>query len=147
MMDGLSAENIKLYYALIVAIIIVWIILILRVARDISRRTHNTFFQIFCILIITLGTPIVWWLLYLIIRPTHTLDQDDRYTSTYLQWPICLKCKSENLESSNYCVFCGDILKTWCEQCGYKYSREYLYCPKCGIAQHTEHHIPNWNHT
>lgn len=57
------------------------------------------------------------------------------YEPQYMTGPVCLNCKSENLESSNYCVFCGDMLKVSCAHCDYKYYKEYLYCPKCGNAK------------
>lgn len=130
--NRLFVENIKIRYALIVIILVIWIGQILWVAKDISTRTQSTFFQIICIVIATFGLPLIWWVIYLMIRPWQTLDQQMSYEAHYPVWPVCLTCKSENLESSNYCVFCGDILKITCPSCDYKYYREYLYCPKCG---------------
>lgn len=130
--DRLLVDNIKIRYLLITFILIIWIGQILRVAKDISRRTEHTFFQIIAIIIATLWLPILWRLIYLIIRPGQILDQQKNYEPQYTDGPICLNCKSENLESSNYCVFCGDVLKISCQHCSYKYYREYLYCPKCG---------------
>ena len=132
--DQLVINNIKLYYLLMFLIILIWIGQILWVSRDISRRTQSTFFQIICIVIATLWLPVLWWLIYLMIRPSQTLEQQLGYTGVMIGGLICLHCKSENLESANYCVFCGEALKTSCIQCEYEYCIDYRFCPKCGQA-------------
>ena len=51
---------------------ILWIALIVWVARDISNRTDSIFFQVMCILLIIIMTPLGIGI-YLMIRPGKTL--------------------------------------------------------------------------
>lgn len=52
---------------------IIWIALVVWVIKDISNRTNNIFMHIFSLFLIVAFTPIFWFFLYLMIRPSHTL--------------------------------------------------------------------------
>jgi hypothetical protein len=60
-------ENVAL--GIIAFFIFLWLISIIRVAKDISARTNSTLLQIVSILLVTLLTPIIGLPLYKIIKP------------------------------------------------------------------------------
>ncbi len=57
---------------LVVYFFIIWVALIVWVIKDISIRTNNLYFQVFCVLLIFVLTPL-WVFIYLLIRPWKTL--------------------------------------------------------------------------
>ena len=57
-------------------IAILWISVVFWVAKDISNRSLNAIFQIFCILI-TIILPLLGLFIYLLIRPEKTLLEKD----------------------------------------------------------------------
>lgn len=58
---------------LIVYVFIVWISIVVWVLKDIRNRTSNLFFQLFCLILPVLWTPLLWFFLYLLVRPSKTL--------------------------------------------------------------------------
>lgn len=54
-----------------------WIAVILWVTKDITNRTSNIYFQIVSICIVIFLTPIFGLLIYLLLRPTRTLIEQD----------------------------------------------------------------------
>ncbi len=69
-------DNIEFFVKfVIVYIAIIYIVLILRVMRDIVTRTNNIFYQLFCVVLILLTAPIWWIFLYLLARPSRTLNE------------------------------------------------------------------------
>ena len=53
---------------------VVWVALIIWVARDISTRSHSRLFQVICVMIMILFTPL-GILLYILIRPRKSINQ------------------------------------------------------------------------
>lgn len=118
---------------IIIILIFLWIISIIRTARDISRRTSNIFFQVICVLFVTLLTPIIGLPIYWAIRPiVFQNDRIPRREATASQLIVCHNCKTLNPKEYSCCVACGEHLKTKCKQCNTEYPHDYLYCNNCG---------------
>jgi len=134
---------------------IVWIGLIIWVARDISYRTNNLLYQIFCILIMILLTPL-WVFIYLLIRPRRNMYQK---CSSEIEWNleilssivqerieddteleeseelVCLNCEQEIESDFIICPHCKCSLKDTCHEC-HKIIREWWkVCPYCQTKQ------------
>lgn len=108
---------------------------LLRVAKDISRRTSQIGMQLLCIAVIVLWTPILWLPIYFLLRPVQRKDvlveQEELLEYLYAQTSICQACGWINQKDHLYCVFCGEKLKSICTNCGEQYVRVYRYCPHC----------------
>jgi len=118
-----SIENALKFF--LVYFFIVWIAILVWIVKDITNRTENIFFQIFCISLVLFLTPFLWFFIYLIIRPSKTLfetyyDEVD-HNLEFLQSQIkskykivekmsCPSCKAEITEDFKYCPVCGHKL-------------------------------------
>lgn len=73
--------NILTFFAqgIFVYIALLWIVILLWVARDISNRSSSLFFQIFALLLILIFTPFLGLFLYLLFRPSKTLTERQTY--------------------------------------------------------------------
>lgn len=81
---------------------------------------------------ITLLTPIVWWLLYLAIRPAwYKYDRNPWRESCISNSSICQNCGAMNPREYKCCIKCGKKLMTKCKECGNEYPHDYHYCPIC----------------
>lgn len=60
-------------------IVLLWIFLILWVAKDASHRSESLFFQLVAVLIIVITTPLIGLPLYLLIRPSTTILERELY--------------------------------------------------------------------
>lgn len=108
------------------------IISIIWVAKDISARTHKTFLQIICILIITLLSPILWLPIYAIIRPIHYIkDHIPWREALALSLTWCYNCESLNPKENEFCTNCGEPLKLECKKCSHKSAYNEIYCADC----------------
>jgi len=58
---------------------VLWIFLILWVAKDASHRSDSLFFQLVAVLIIVITTPLIGIPLYLLIRPSTTVIEREMY--------------------------------------------------------------------
>jgi len=115
-----SIENVVKFF--VIYFFIVWIAILIWIIKDITNRTENILFQIFCIALILFFTPIFWFFLYIIIRPWKTLleayYEEVDWNLEFLQSQIknkydiidkiiCPSCKNEILENFKYCPICG----------------------------------------
>lgn len=101
---------------------VVWIGLVLWVARDISHRSNSRLFQMLCVLIIIFLTPL-WIFLYLLIRPRRSVYekyQEEIEENLAILWDIV----HERLERAP-----GEILL--CHNCQSPIEADYLICPEC----------------
>ncbi len=111
----------------------IWIWSIIWVAIDISRRSDSFFVQIFSILVATFWWPIIWLMLYFLIRPPYYLYDKNWWREVIINYSIeCGECGELNPKEFDFCIKCGNKLKTTCKQCGKKYGYYYEYCPYCG---------------
>lgn len=117
---------------IVIFFIFLWIISIVRVAKDIAHRTHNVLMQIICILLITLLSPIIGLPLYIIIRPLyHHKDRIPRREAEAIKTTNCYNCSAINVKENEYCTECGELLKLKCKKCWNKCCYEYKYCNEC----------------
>jgi len=118
---------------IVIFFIFLWIVSIIRVAKDISHRTHNVFAQIMCILLVTLLSPLIGLPIYLILRPLHYhKDRIPRREAEALHLLNCYNCHTLNLKDNDYCSNCGEPLKLKCKKCWNKCCYSYSYCNECG---------------
>lgn len=139
----------------IIYFFVVWIGLIIWVAKDISSRSNSRFYQVFCVLIMILLTPL-WVFIYLLIRPRksmyekrsseiegnleilssivrerieHDIDEAETLDLT------CTKC-SEDIESDFIiCPHCKTSLKDTCHECHKIIRESWKVCPYCETKQ------------
>lgn len=112
--------------SIILAIAILWVIIIIWVARNISQRTDNVWMQVFCIIIATLGGPL-WLLIYRVIRPS--LNTQELSIPVYI---ICRNCQHTNYIHHNYCNLCGKSITIACKECGEMIDPTIEFCGICG---------------
>ncbi len=117
---------------IVILFIFLWIISIIRVAKDISARTSNNFIQIISILLITLLSPIIWLPLYLIFRPIHYhKDKIFWREAITLDTLVCYNCDFLNNKKNNFCTNCWEPLKLKCKNCSQMSCYNSTYCEHC----------------
>lgn len=131
---GLSLRGVFVY------IFILWIALVIWVARDVVGRTRNLVFQIIAILLAT-GLNIFGLLLYLIIRPQKTLlenYQDDLEHHVLAEsGEVCPKCEQMLPLDFRFCPHCSVEARQSCQKCKKLVSQSWSICPYCGAKKHT----------
>jgi hypothetical protein len=129
------ANATMLWYFVLGLFIFFWIFTLLRVAKDISRRTKHLGMQILSLFVIVLLTPIVWLPVYFLLRPLpryELLDEQDEIKDLMsAQNIICTHCDGPNLYEHTFCVFCGEKLKNACRACWKQVALWYFFCPFC----------------
>ncbi len=142
---------------------VVWIGLIIWVARDISFRSNSRFFQVFCILIMIFLTPL-WVFIYLLIRPRKSIYEK---CSTEIEWNLeilaeivqeriesdvdeqentelsCPKCEEEIQNDFIICPKCKTSLKDTCHECHKIIRESWKVCPYCETKQKKKKHKKN----
>jgi hypothetical protein len=117
---------------------VLWLSLIIWVARDCIERSNSLIFQVFSILL-NIALPVFGLIIYLIMRPSKTLMEryyeDLEYkliTENQEEFEHCPKC-DEHLQSNYiYCPECEEQVKKSCHHCAEPYKMEYHTCPFCG---------------
>lgn len=142
--DNMNFENVIKF--MIVYFFIIRISLIIWVIKDIINRSSNVFFQLLCILIITIGTPLAVFI-YLLVRPGKTLYEryqeevednldvmqemiEDKY-KTVGKTLHCFACDHPILPEFQYCPTCKIQLKTECKNCDKTIYNNWEICPYC----------------
>lgn len=146
-------ENINLEFMIkfcVIYFFVVWVALIIWVAKDIAFRSNSRIFQVLCVLIMILFTPL-WVFLYILIRPRKSMY--DAY-NTEIEWNleilneivqdhietttadyICPSCDEEIQPDFIICPSCKASLKDTCHKC-HKLIREgWSICPYCETKQ------------
>lgn len=133
-LDTLFANNTSELNVVIWTIVgIIWIYCVLWTARDIYARSDNSLFQIFCVLLVAVASPLVGLPLYLLIRPlSHKDDMMWWQMLMDMESVPCAACMRPNLTGYDHCVFCGGTLKIQCKNCKEMYPHTHHYCYKCG---------------
>ncbi len=110
-----------------------WIWSIIWVAVDISRRSDSLLLQVISILIATFWWPVIWLMIYFLIRPPYYLYDKSWRRDVIINYSIeCVNCGELNPKDYNNCIRCWDKLKTKCKQCSKEFAKRYEYCPWCG---------------
>lgn len=105
---------------------VVWIWLIIWVARDISFRSNSKIFQILSVLIMILLTPL-WVFIYLLIRPRKSIYDK---CSAEIEWnlEILAEIVQEKIESD---VDGQENVELSCPECSKEIESDFIICPNC----------------
>jgi len=117
-----------------------WVSLVVWTYRDIRTRARDPLVQILsALLVAVLNIPGV--LVYLILRPQRTLEEEYQHTleeETLLQaledQPLCPGCERRVHEDWQVCPHCQTRLRKPCPQCGRLLELPWNICPYCGTA-------------
>ena len=118
---------------ILIVLLFLWIIAIIRTAKDVIARSNNAGLQVVSILLVTFLTPILGLPVYFIIRPvSYKKDRIPWRESCALNLTACGNCTTLNPREYECCIACGEKLKIVCKECGKEYPQAYAYCPICG---------------
>ena len=117
-----------------------WVSLVVWTYRDIRARARDPLVQILsALLVAVLNIPGV--LVYLILRPQRTLEEEYQHTleeETLLQaledQPLCPGCERRVHEDWQVCPNCQTLLRKPCQHCGRLLELPWNICPYCGTA-------------
>ncbi len=118
-----------------------WLSLVFWTYRDIRRRTRDNLLRILATLVsLALFLPGV--LIYLILRPQTTLDQEYQQTleeeallQTIEEPTLCPGCGRKVREEWLVCPSCHTRLKKACHHCGKLMDLPWNLCPFCGTPE------------
>jgi hypothetical protein len=117
---------------------VLWLSLIIWVARDSIERSNSIIFQVFNILL-NIALPVFGLIIYLIMRPSKTLME--RYyeeleykliTENQEEFEHCPDCEGHLQANYIYCPECEAQVKKPCPHCKEAYKMEFHSCPFCG---------------
>ena len=117
-----------------------WVSLVVWTVRDIRARVRDPLVQILsALLVAALNIPGV--LVYLILRPQRTLEEEYQHTleeETLLQsledQSLCPGCERRVREDWQVCPHCQTRLRKPCPHCGRLMELPWNICPYCGAA-------------
>ncbi|MDX9739308.1 MAG: zinc ribbon domain-containing protein [Candidatus Dojkabacteria bacterium] len=123
---------------LFVLLIVFWLVLIGWVWIDSGERTSNLTIRIvYLVLVLILNIPGL--IIYLIIRPSETIDQIywADLERRYLKYETselgdCSKCGAQLLPGYVFCTNCGNEIKKECPKCKVMISKGSKFCAYCG---------------
>ena len=124
---------------------VIWLVLIIWVARDIFDRTSSILGRILA-LGLTIFLPFFSLPVYLVLRPNDTLQ--DRYERELGREAIlaemktdisCVECLKPIQENWLYCPHCARELKKLCSssECQAVLNFSWTVCPTCGVLSET----------
>ncbi|PKO16831.1 MAG: zinc ribbon domain-containing protein [Chloroflexi bacterium HGW-Chloroflexi-10] len=116
---------------------VLWISLVIWTYRDIRRRSRDPLARILAVLVtVLLFFPGV--LIYFILRPTHTLEDDYQQTleeeallQTIEDIPLCPGCTRRVQTNWMVCPNCQTKLKKRCHHCKELMELSWNICPYC----------------
>jgi len=118
-----------------------WLSLVFWTYRDIRRRTRD---NLLCILatLVSLALFLPGVLIYLVLRPQTTLDQEYQQTleeeallQTIEEPAMCPGCGRKVREDWLVCPSCHTRLKKTCHHCGKMMDLAWNLCPFCGTPE------------
>lgn len=126
---GLSLKGVFVYFS------ILWVALVVWVARDVVGRTRNLVFQVLAI-VLTILLNIFGLLIYLIVRPQKTLlesyyEEAEQKALTENE-EICPHCESPLPLEFRYCPHCSAEARLPCTKCKKLMSNNWSTCAYCG---------------
>lgn len=115
-----------------------WLSLIFWTFRDIRKRSRDSFMRILSVVIVALlSLPGV--LIYLILRPSHTLEEEYQHSleeeallQTIEDASVCPACNRRVQKDWIACPNCHVKLKKVCPHCGKYLELPWNLCPYCG---------------
>jgi RNA polymerase subunit RPABC4/transcription elongation factor Spt4 len=139
---GMSLRGVFVY------LFILWVAMVVWVARDVVGRSKNLIFQVFAILL-TIALNIFGLLIYLIIRPQKTLvekyheELEHRALSEVDE--VCPDCGKTLPLQFRFCPHCGGEARKHCKKCNKLVSKEWSVCPYCGMKKSTQKKVEKEN--
>lgn len=118
--EAITIESLLKFF--VIYFFVVWIALVLWVARDISFRTHSRILQIICVLSIVLFTPFGIFL-YLLMRPRRNVYEKahaEINENLSILWEIVEEQIDQKARNTLYCAHCDGIIQI-----------NYMACPHC----------------
>src|SRR5688500_18618656 len=123
-MEALLARGVQLFVALVGAYFLaLWFALAVWTFQDIQSRSRSAMAQIFSTLVVVL-LPIAGVLIYLILRPSETLEEsfqrslEEEYLLQDLEeYPFCPKCRRSVQDDFVWCPACRHELREPCSSC------------------------------
>jgi RNA polymerase subunit RPABC4/transcription elongation factor Spt4 len=119
-------------------LVVLWLSLIIWTYRDIKARARDPFIRILAAIIVAL-LFIPGIVIYLILRPAHTLEDEYQHSleeEALLQsiedLPVCPGCARRVKENWMVCPSCHTKLKKTCHQCRKLMDLAWNLCPYCG---------------
>jgi RNA polymerase subunit RPABC4/transcription elongation factor Spt4 len=115
-----------------------WLALVVWTWRDIRNRARDPLAQVLAVLVVAvLNLPGV--LVYLILRPAHTLEEDYQKTleeeallASIEDQSLCPGCERRVKDDWQVCPNCHTKLKKGCLSCGKLMELPWNICPYCG---------------
>ncbi|PWH17872.1 MAG: zinc ribbon domain-containing protein [Anaerolineae bacterium] len=115
-----------------------WLALVIWTWRDIRSRARDPLAQVLAVLVVAaLNLPGI--LVYLILRPPHTLEEDYQRTleeeallASIEDQALCPGCERRIREDWQVCPNCHTRLKKICTHCGKLMELPWNICPYCG---------------
>lgn len=136
--DGIANTNYNMLGTIVGVIsIIFWLVVTSWIWVDSDERTTSKWMRLFYVLIGLI--PVVGWIIYLIVRPSETIDEIywGDLERRYLKYEAkdlgdCPRCGTQLYPGFIFCPNCKKRLKRKCSKCEVYVELEYKYCPHCG---------------
>ncbi len=126
---GVSLRGVFIY------LFVLWVAIVVWVARDVVGRSKNIIFQVFVILLVIV-LNIFGLLIYLIIRPQKTLlekyHEDLEHRALAESEELCPKCEKPLPLFFQFCPHCGEEARKHCKKCHKLVSKNWSVCAYCG---------------
>ncbi len=122
-------------------LVALWLSLIFWTYRDIRLRVRDAQMRILAVIIVALlfipGVAV-----YLILRPSRTLEEEYQHTleeeallQSIEELPVCPGCGRRTHDDWIICPGCRTRLKKACRQCGKLMELPWNICPYCGTPE------------
>ncbi len=115
-----------------------WLSLIFWTFRDIRARSRDPFMRVLAVIIVTL-LSLPGFLVYLILRPPHTIEEEYQHSleeesllQTLEEVTVCPACNRHVHSDWVVCPNCAARLKKTCTHCGKSIELPWNLCPFCG---------------
>lgn len=139
LLNGVGQINFQIVSKLFILVFVVfWIVVLDWVWMDSGERTTNKKARIIYVLLV-LFLNIFGWIIYLIIRPSQTIEQiywadlERRYLKyETAELGDCVKCGAQLYPGYTFCPKCGLEVKKKCKACGMYIEKDSEYCAFCG---------------
>lgn len=139
LLNGIGQINFQLVWKILIGVFVLfWIVVLDWVWLDAGERTGNKNARVGYLLLV-LFLNIIGWIIYLIIRPSQTIEQIywSDLERRYLKYETadlgdCPKCGTQLYPGYIYCPKCGLELKIKCKACDLYMDKSNEYCPYCG---------------
>lgn len=140
LLDGVGKIDFQIVWKLLAFVFVIfWIVVLDWVWLDAGERTSKKSSRIIYLLIVFF-LNVFGWIIYLIIRPSQTIEQIywADLERRYLKYETselgdCSKCGTQLYPGYTFCPTCGLDIKVKCKACSVYLEKNSEYCPYCGI--------------